>query len=246
MIKAIFVGGKPIGVACLELLLDHPDVDVVAVFVNPDDYNEQRWYPGRTALQVATEEGIPVFDKINAEIVKKFNPNILFCVYYDKLLKPDVIAIPPMGCINLHLALAEEYRGCYPTTWAIINGETRTGATLHYIDAGMDTGDIIDQCYTDITPFDTGKSLYLDLVMKGYELFKRCLPAIITGTNSRRKQVTTEKTRVYHREFPDYQVPFTGTAQDVYNYIRALIFPPFKEPYIMIGDKKYRITECQD
>jgi methionyl-tRNA formyltransferase len=239
--RVAFAGGRPLGVACLEHLVTQ--TEVAGVFVNPDDYGEH-WYAGPTVLQIAQEHNIPVYSKLDADTLKALDVEILFVVYFDKLLKPEVIAVPPKGCINLHLALAEEYRGCYPTTWALINGETQTGVTLHYIDAGMDTGDIIAQGYETIVPEDTGQTLYLNLVMRGYQVFVQTLPQILAGTNPRRKQVTTDQTKVYHRQFPSFEVPFEGSAQDVYNYIRALIFPPFPGPVITIGNRKYRLEPC--
>jgi len=204
--RVVFAGGKNIGMECLRYLMGK--VNVVGV--------------------------IPCDGIMAANKIQQMAPDMIVVVYYDRILKKDIIDIPPMGCINLHMALAEEYRGCYPTTWAIINGETKTGVTLHYIDEGIDTGDIIAQKVVKIEPDDTGKSLYNKCTMAGVELFKETFPLLMNGTAPRRKQVTTRNTKYYGRCFPSHNVG---------NYIRALTFPPFPEPYFYIGDKKMVIKE---
>ena len=117
--RVIFAGGKNVGCGCLAYLVTESNADVVAVFVNPkSDTAANRWYP--SVAEIAMAHGIPVFSppSINApevtEQIHSLNPDLLAVVYYDQILKKDVIGIPRCGCINLHMALAEEYRGCYP------------------------------------------------------------------------------------------------------------------------------------
>ena len=134
--RVLFAGGKDIGCGCLEYLLGHPQVEVVGVFVNPDgDIACDRWYHSATELALAYS--IPVFAPCNINSARVVNqvrnvePDLIVVAYYDQILRPEIIGLPRLGCINLHMALAEEYQGCYPTTWAIINGENRVGVLLH-------------------------------------------------------------------------------------------------------------------
>lgn len=246
--RVIFAGGKNVGCGCLEYLLLDREVDLVAVFVNPkSDTAANRWYP--SAAEIAMVHGIPVFSppSINApkskEQIRALNPDLLVVVYYDQILKRDVIGIPKRGCINLHMALAEEYRGCYPTTWAIINGEKRTGVTLHYIDEGVDSGDIIAQREVPVDASDTGIDLYEKCTQNAIGLFRETFPLIETGMAPRRRQVSTEQTKYYRREFPSRKIDFGKSGADIYNHIRALTFPPFPPPYFYIGEKKMIIVE---
>lgn len=162
--RILFMGGKNVGHGCLQAILERDGDEVVGLFANPGDEDPGRWF--RSASELARERGIPVFApaKINAEenarLIRELRPDCVFVVYYDQILKPGIIGIPPRGCFNLHLALAESYRGCYPTTWALLNGETVTGVTLHAIDAGVDSGDIVAEAEVAIDPEDTGRSLY--------------------------------------------------------------------------------------
>ena len=159
--RVLFCGGKNIGYGCLEFLLETQEV--VGVFTNPTDVNSNRSYQSVTKLAWAHD--IPVYgsninSKKSVKVIQTLSPDIVVVVYYDRILKKQVISIPKQGCINLHMALAEEYQGCYPTTWAILNNEKRTGITIHYIDEGIDTGDIIAQCEVPLTEEKTGESLY--------------------------------------------------------------------------------------
>jgi len=240
MITVAFAGGKPLGSRIFKYLTTVKDIDIVGVFVNPED---SKWYDDMTVTEQAINVDIPVFKNINH--VKILEPDLVVVAYYDRILKKDVISIPPLGCVNVHMALAEEYRGCYPTTHAIINGENITGVTIHYIDEGVDTGDIIAQKYAVINDFDTGKDLYMRLVDTGYSLFVDTFPSMVNGTARARKQVTTVHTKYHRKVFPSYTIEYTGNGEEFYNSLRALIFPPFPMPMIKIGDRKYRLEEVQ-
>jgi len=245
--RVLFAGGKDVGWGCLEYLIRESQSEVVGVFINRgSDTAKDRWY--RSAAEIALAHHIPVFAprSMNSaraiDVIRNLAPDIIVVVYYDQILKREVIDIPPHGCINLHMALAEEYRGCYPTTWALINGEKRTGVTLHYIDEGIDTGDIIAQKEVEITESDTGKSLYYKCTAAGVQLFSETFPLIEQGKAPRRKQKTTDKTRYYRRVFPSREIDFSKSGQEIYDYIRALTFPPFPPPYFYIGDTKMVIV----
>lgn len=245
--RIIFIGGKDVGCACLEWLMEE-DFEIAAVIVNPNDTEAGRYF--RSATELSRPRGIPTFcpEDINSpesvEQIRSLNPDTIVVVYYDQILKRDLIAVPASGCINLHLALAEEYRGCYPTTWAIINGEERTGVTLHYIDEGIDSGDIIAQKIVPIEKSDTGFDLYRKCTEAGIELFKETFPLIAQGKASRTPQKTTSKTRYYPRKsFPSHEVDLNKSGKELCDYIRALTFPPFPAPCFRIGNRKMVIVE---
>lgn len=247
--KVLFLGGKNIGCGCLKLLIE-AKADIVGIMLNPSDIDKERWYA--SAAELGLIHNIPVFmlQDINSEegvaCVKRLAPDLIIVVYYDKILKKQIIEIPRKGCINLHMALAEKYRGCYPTTWALINGEKQTGVTLHYIDEGIDSGDIVAQKEITIEESDTGLILYNKCTQAGIQLFAEHLPLILTDKMSRRKQVATAETRYYKRDFPSRKIEFTKSGREIYNNLRALIFDPFPPPFFYIGAKKYIIKEEKD
>jgi methionyl-tRNA formyltransferase len=248
--RIVFMGGKNIGCGCLKYLIEREEDRVVGIIVNPSDTAKDRWYESATELGIANNIPVYLFENINSpesvSLVRELSPDIIVVVYYDQILKKDIIHIPPKGCINLHMALAEEYRGCYPTTWAIINGEKRTGVTLHYIDEGIDSGDIIAQREVTITDGDTGKSLYKRCTKTGLELFREQFPLISSGKAARRKQATTAKTKYYKREFPSRELDFSRPGREIFNHIRALLFEPFPPPFFRIGNRRFIIKEEKD
>ena len=249
MKKVIFVGGKQVGYDCLQCLCLHPGIQVSLIITNPSDLYKgtDKWYP--SVKELADTYNIPYHatDAINdpsmVEKIKSLSPDLMFVVYYDKILVEEVFNIPKEGTINLHMADAEKYRGCYPTTYAIINGETEYGVTLHYINRGIDTGYLIDRARFELMERWTGKDLYERATREGIKLFKKNLERFLSGNVKSRAQRSSQDTHFYRRsQFPSHEITFEGSGKDVYNKIRALIFPPFPNPYFYIGSQKYTIT----
>ena len=89
-----------------------------------------------------------------ASVLKEANPQLCVISHFERLIKKQLLDIPPMGFINLHPSLLPEYRGMAPQHWPIINGESKTGVTVHYVDEGTDTGDIILQEEIELLPTD--------------------------------------------------------------------------------------------
>lgn len=245
-VRVLFMGGKAVGCGVLNELIDSPIALVCGAIVNPSDTQEDRWFPSATEL--AMRSSIPVIapEDINSDEstlwIRSHRPDIIVIAYFDQILSQPVFGIPPLGTVNLHLALAEKYRGCYPTTWAIINGETVTGVTIHQVTEEVDGGDIFADCKVPIELHDTGLSLYEKCGNAGISLFADVLPKLLTGRLVGRPQRKTPETKYYRREFPSHEVKFEGDAESTLNYIRALHFPPFPAPFIKLGDKKLEIV----
>lgn len=248
-VRVLFMGGKGIGCGILRLLVDAPSAHVCGVVVNPNDTDAGRWYP--SAAEIALAAGISVRAPANVnseeeiEWIRACNADLIVVAYYDQILKREIFEMPLLGCFNLHFALAEFYRGCYPTTWALINGEALTGVTLHRVTSEIDGGEIAAERTVPIAPADTGLSLYAKCTEAGIALFTEALPALLGGKLPGRPQCRTTVTRYYKRAFPSHEIRFEGDAQDVLNQIRALHFPPFPLPYFKLGDKKFVIVECE-
>ena len=240
------MGGKKIGCACLEYLIESGH-KLIGVVINPTDMVSNRWYP--SAAEIAVENKIPVFqwNKMGSEDIitkiRELNPDIITVVFFDQLLKKEIINIPSLGCINLHNALAEEYRGCFATAWTIINGEKFTGVTIHYIDESIDGGDIIAQRKIMIEDTDTGYSLYHKCTNAGIALFKEIFPKFKQGKKLDARPQDKTKGRYYTRKFPSQEISFNKSGREIYNRIRAMLFDPFPVPYFYIGNDRYEIRK---
>ena len=146
----------------------------------------------------------------------------------------------PAGCVNCHPALLPYNRGQYPNVWSIIEN-TPAGVTLHYIDCGIDTGDIIAQKEVLIEPIDTGESLYKKLEKTCVNLFKDTWFMIRSRQAPRIPQLSNEGT--YHRtsdvELIDkIELDCKYTARELINILRARTFPPYKGAYFLHNGRK--------
>ena len=177
-------------------------------------------------------------DILNA--IKVLEPDIGLSVLFDYILMPEFLGMFPGGVINLHPAYLPYNRGQYPNVWSIID-RTPAGVTLHYIDSGLDKGDIIARRRVVVEPIDTGESLYRKLEKACVELFKEAWHSICTGQASRILQGREDGT--YHRtrdvEKVDYiDLDSEYTARGLIDIIRARTFPPYPGAYFIHQGRK--------
>jgi methionyl-tRNA formyltransferase len=246
--RVLFMGYHTLGAECLEALLDSPEAEVVGVFTHPEDPSENVWF--RTPAPVAEDAGVPVSypETLKTEdarrLVKDLAPDIIFSVYYRLMVPENILRLPRLGAINLHGSLLPKYRGRVPVNWAIINGETETGATLHYMTAKPDAGDIIDQVRVMIKFEDTAVDLFNRVIDAGAELFRRDLPSMLAGTCPRRPQDEAAATYFGGRKPEDGLIDWRKPALAVYNLVRAVTRPyPGAFAYLPDG-RKLTVWRC--
>ncbi|MBI2531115.1 MAG: formyl transferase [Deltaproteobacteria bacterium] len=130
------------------------------------------------------------------ESIRALKPDIGVSVFFGYILRPDFLAVPPAGYINLHPSFLPFNRGAHPNVWSILEG-TPAGATLHYLDPSVDTGDIIAQRRVEVEPTDTAETLYRRLEYACVELFAKTWPLVREGKAPRVSQIG--KTGTSHR-----------------------------------------------
>ena len=161
--KCVVLAYHNIGRAGIEALLQN-GFEISAVFTHQDNPNENIWFG--SVAELAGEYNIPVFapESVNHPVwinrIRAMKPDFIFSFYYRDMAGEELLAIPAKGAINLHGSLLPKYRGRVPLNWAIINGETETGVTLHYMTKKADAGDIISQEKIAIDDNDTAKTLF--------------------------------------------------------------------------------------
>lgn len=161
--------------------------------------------------------------------IKALGADIGLSCFWAYILHRPLFSIFPKGCINFHPGLLPFNRGTSPELWPFIEG-TPAGVTLHYIDDGVDTGDIIVQREVSISPVDTGRTLYDKTLREITDLFKETWPSIRSGTITSKVQDHRKATLHYHRDRPrieklDLDAPTTG--RQFLNLLRARTFPPY-------------------
>jgi methionyl-tRNA formyltransferase len=202
---------------------------VLAVVTHADDPAETIWFG--SVADLAASHGIPVHapEDPNAAVfvgqLRRLQPDLIFSFYYRRLLSPSILEIPPLGAINLHGSLLPRYRGRAPLNWVLVNGETTTGVTLHYMDAKADHGDIIAQRPVPIAIEDTALSLSKNLTTAARSLLAETYPLIAAGRAPRFPQDHAAATTVRRRTPADGLIHWGQSAWRIYNLIRAVTHP---------------------
>jgi methionyl-tRNA formyltransferase len=232
-----------IGWRVIEFLAAQPD-EIVAVVLHPpatrthgDDI--------RSAVGLADEfvfDGSRLRDPEVVEAIAGLKPDLGVSVLFNFLLRKPLLDVFPAGVINLHPGYLPFNRGQYPNVWSIVD-RTPAGVTLHYIDEGVDTGDIIAQQRVDVDPADTGETLYRKLERTSVELFKETWPLIRSGAPPRHPQTgdgTSHRTADVDR-IDRIDLDRTYTARALIDILRARTFPPHDGAYFEVDGRRYRL-----
>lgn len=173
------------------------------------------------------------------EELKQIEADIGVVISYGKILPSSLINLPRYGCINIHGSLLPKLRGAAPIQWAIINGETETGVTSIFMNAGIDTGDIILQKKMDILPCDTAETLHNKLSVLGGELLIETLEIIESGNYHRRSQDNklSSYARILTKE--DGKINWNDSDRKIINLIRGAT--PWPGAYSFLLEKKIKI-----
>jgi methionyl-tRNA formyltransferase len=243
----VVFGYHTIGYRCLKELLDHGE-DVRAVVTHQDDPREHVWF--ESVGELAQGAGVPVLTPHRPntpaviDYITTLQPDLILSFYYRRLLCQELLAIPRLGAINLHGSLLPKYRGRAPVNWVLVNGETHTGATLHYMTAQADAGDIIAQRVVDIAFEDTALTLFEKVAQAAVELLRDTFPLIKAGLAPRTPQDPTQATYFGGRTPDDGKIDWERPAVTVYNLIRAVTAPyPGAFTYVR-GTKLYVWSAC--
>ncbi len=226
--RIVFMGTPDFAVPCLEKLINSRH-DVVAVFSQPDKPVGRKQILTAPPVKVcALENGIPVYqpntlkDVEKLELIKSFGADVIIVVAYGKILPHEVLVAAKHGCINVHASLLPKYRGAAPIQWAVLNGDSKTGVTIMQMDDGLDTGDILSVCETDIGINETSEMLFDRLAELGGDELLKTLDLVESGEISPQKQ--PEGDFGYAAKITKAMSPidFAKSAFEVHNHIRGL------------------------
>ena len=218
-----------VGVRCLRVLLDQ-GVTVPLVLTHTDSPTETIWYD--SVAQLCADRGIEVItvdDPNQPDVVARIRalaPSFLFSFYYRKMLGAGILGIPTRGALNMHGSLLPKYRGRVPTNWAVIHGETETGASLHYMEAKPDAGDLVAQTSVPILGDDTAFEVFQKVVVAAETTLVRALPMLIAGSAPRIPLDLKSGSYFSGRTPEDGRIDWHQPAQQIYNLIRA-VAPPY-------------------
>ncbi|QOZ82584.1 MULTISPECIES: formyltransferase [Chromobacterium] len=226
--KAVVFAYHNVGVRCLRALIGG-GVDVALVVTHRDNPNENIWFA--SVEQVARDYGIPVItpdDPNTPEVlaqVQAARPDFLFSFYYRHMLKAPLLECPSRGAFNMHGSLLPKYRGRVPINWAIIHGETKTGATLHVMNVKPDNGPLVDQMAVPILPDDNADEVFAKVTVAAEMVLARSLPALLAGKAEFRQQDLSQGGYFGGRKPEDGRIDPQAGAADLHNFVRALTHP---------------------
>ena len=216
-----------VGSVCLKQLVKQ-GANIAAVFTHEDDPNEEIWF--QSVKQAAQEAGIPVrtpkkLDEAELEYFRSLKPELVLSMYYRAIIPDEVLEVPRLGAYNIHGALLPKYRGRACVNWAVLNGEMKTGSTLHVMTSFADRGDIVDQEEVSIEFEDTAHDVFLKVVEASRRIIERRLPELEAGTAPRREQDESQATKFGRRRPEDGVIDWSKSAAEIYNLVRAVTHP---------------------
>ncbi|MFZ5502854.1 MAG: formyltransferase [Pseudomonadota bacterium] len=245
MSKAVVFAYHNVGYRCLSVLLAR-GVEVALVVTHRDNPNETIWFESVAGL--AALHGIPTItpDDPNTPAVvgqiAALQPDFFFSFYYRHMLQAVLLAIPKRGALNMHGSLLPKYRGRVPVNWAIIHGESETGATLHYMTEKPDNGDIVAQQAVPILPNDSAHEVFQKVTVAAEMTLNDVLPALLAGNAPRIKQDLSKGGYFGGRKPEDGIVDWSQSAQSIHNLVRA-VAPPYPGAMTRLMGQPLRILQ---
>ena len=247
--KIVFMGTPDFSVPVLQGLIDN--YDVILVVSQPDKLvGRHQELKATPVKELALKYNIPVFQpvKIREEYQKilDLKPDMIVTCAYGQIIPKVILDCPKLGCINVHASLLPKLRGGAPIHKALIDGYSKTGITIMYMDVKMDDGDIISQSETEILDSDNLESLHDRLSVMGRDLLLETLPSIIEGTNSRIKQNEEEVTFAYNIKREEEHIDFHKTSREIFNLIRGLSPVPCSNAILFDQEMKVLDSKIMD
>jgi methionyl-tRNA formyltransferase/GNAT superfamily N-acetyltransferase len=242
--RIVFMGNNYVGWEIFKRLVAKGE-DILGLVLHPDNTAKYKSH------FIMTSKGLPCFtwepqDLKKIEYLKKLEdlqPDIIISVLFGYILKQDVLKIPKKGCINIHNGYLPYNKGVNANVWSIIDG-TPAGATIHYMDEGIDTGNIIARKEVPVTFSDTGKTLYLKSEEACISLFEDTWESIKGGTCPSIAQNLDEGTAHTSKQMQNLDQVFlekTYTGQRLINLLRARTFEPFEGIHVLHEGSKYHL-----
>ena len=227
--RILFMGTPDFAVASLRRLVEEGHT-ICGVLTQPDKpRNRGHKVTFSPVKEYALSVGLDVYqpvtlrDEAALELVKGLAPELTVVAAYGKLLPEAILAVPPLGSINVHSSLLPKYRGAAPINWAILNGEETTGVSIMYMAKALDAGDVILQKSTPIGPDEDALALTARLAQLGAEALSETVTALAAGTADRTPQNEAEMTYapMLGRELS--AMDWTRSAADLSCQVRGLI-----------------------
>jgi methionyl-tRNA formyltransferase len=241
--RIIFMGTAELSCASLEKLAG--TFSVVAVVTQPDKPKGREMKLQFSPVKIlAGKLQLPVLQPAKARDeqfisgLRGLKPDLIVVVAYGQILPQAILDLPKFGCLNVHTSLLPKYRGASPIQSAILNGDAETGATIMKMDAGLDTGEIISQLRTPISPEDNSQTLHDKLAQLGAELLAETIPDYVAGTILPQPQPAEGASYAAKIKKEDGEIDWSEPAEKILNRLRA--FTPWPGAFTFLRNAEHR------
>ena len=177
------------------------------------------------------------------ETLRAWNPDVIVVAAFGRILPQVILDLPPKRCLNVHGSLLPKYRGAAPIQWAVINGESETGVTIMVMDAGLDTGDILEQTVMPITEDDTAGDVAKRMAEIGGSLLVGTLEKWMNETIQPQPQNESQATLAPILKKEDGLLDWSQSAANLANRIRGL--SPWPGGYTFVSGERWGICKAQ-
>ncbi|MFN0302034.1 MAG: formyltransferase [Burkholderiales bacterium] len=237
MPRAVVFAYHNVGYRCLSVLLAR-GIDIPLVVTHENSPKENIWF--ESVAKLAKRHGIESIAPENPNspaVIEKLRllaPDFLFSFYYRHMLQPALLAIPTRGGFNMHGSLLPKYRGRVPVNWAVVHGESETGATLHEMVEKPDAGRIVDQASVPILPNDTAHDVFNKVTVAAEIVLSRSLASLVDGS-ARLSLPDLMAGSYFSGRTPEHgRIDWTKDVWSVHNLIRA-VAPPYPGAFCKVG-----------
>ena len=240
MFSAAVFAYSEVGQRCLQVLLDQ-GVQVPLVFTHEDRAGEQRWFA--SVAELARSRGVRVATPLQPaaapwlDEIRRSAPDYILSFYYRSMLPPKLLQLARWGALNMHGSLLPRYRGRAPVNWAIANGETETGATLHYMVERPDAGPIVAQQAVAIGPDDDALTVSMAVAAAAARVLAGALPAMALGPPPGRPMDLAAGSYFGARGPDDGRIEPHWPGLRVHAMIRA-VAPPFPGAFVEVAGRR--------
>lgn len=229
LIRAVVFAYHNVGVGCIKALLD-AGIQIELVVTHADDLHENIWFGSVASL--CKDRGIPFIQPDASDLMellpqfKKIAPDYIFSFYYRHLISTEILDTARIAALNMHGSLLPKYRGRAPVNWAILHGETETGASLHIMEAKPDAGDIVGQAAVPIDPDEDATAVFAKVSNAAVQVLQAALPELVKGHVPRSPNILVNGSYFGGRKPEDGRISWSQDALQVHNLIRA-VAPPY-------------------
>ena len=236
---AVVFAYHDVGVNCLKALLN-AGLKIDLVVTHQDDPNENVWFG--SVAKLCAEKNIPFITPSANELaslipkIQALAPDYIFSFYYRFMIPEQILVCAKIAALNMHGSLLPKYRGRAPVNWAILHGETETGATLHVMEAKPDAGDIVGQAVVTIGPDETATDVFAKVSQAAVSVIDSVLPSLLMGIVPRKPNELQKGSYFGGRKPADGQIDWHQTAKQVHDLVRA-VAPPYPGAFTDYEDK---------